>query len=84
MTTIEPDLIFDIEPDLERGEFKFIEDTPCKFYDETNKKCKIYDLRPSVCKTHPVSGGGIVGAGDCEYMVRYVFEKCKNILVKCL
>ena len=84
MTNSDPDLFLDIEADLDRGGFKFIEDKPCKFYDETNKKCKIYDLRPEVCRTYPVSGGGIVGAGDCEYMVRYVFEKSKNILLKCI
>jgi Fe-S-cluster containining protein len=84
MTNIEPDLIMDIDLDLENGGFKFIEDLPCKFFDKDNKKCMIYDVRPNVCRTYPVCNRGIVASGDCAYMVKYIFERCKDILLKCI
>lgn len=80
---IKPELAKDII-DSEMGFYKFKEENPCKFFNNELKKCEIYDLRPRSCREYPCLGGNIVFAGDCEYMVQYMFEECKNLLIECL
>lgn len=38
-----------IEPEFFQDEEKM--NLQCCFYDRTNKKCKIYEVRPNICKT---------------------------------
>jgi hypothetical protein len=61
----------------------FKEDLPCKFHNFEEKRCKIYDVRPQVCRTYPLV---LVGDKDkssyvidlrhkCDYSIHLVLEK---------
>lgn len=83
MIKVKPELAKDIIGS-KMGLYKFKEEKPCKFFNDELKKCEIYDLRPTSCRDYPCHQGNIIFAGDCEYMVRYMFEECKNLLIECL
>lgn len=83
MIKVKPELAKDII-NSRGGMYKFKKEKPCKFFNKDLKKCEIYDLRPNSCREYPCPGGRIVYAGDCEYVVQYMFEECKNLFIKCL
>lgn len=62
--------------------YMFKEDLPCKFHNPELNRCKIYDIRPQVCRTYPLV---LIGEDKpsyiidlrhkCEYSNRIVLEK---------
>lgn len=78
-----PDLEHEIVKNVEYPEhFMFKEDIPCKFHDHNSKRCKIYDIRPQVCRTYPLVMVGedrphyvIDLHHKCDYTIRLVLEK---------
>jgi len=78
-----PELAEDII-ESKAGLYQFKKDLPCKFFNSDSKNCEIYNLRPATCQNYPCNNGKIVFAGDCEYMVKYMSEKCENLLKKCI
>lgn len=79
-----PDLKSEIlQNRLYKEHYQFREDKPCKFYNLDEKRCKIYDSRPQVCRNYPLM---MIGEGDktrniinlrynCNYAVHLVLEK---------
>lgn len=55
------------EPDL----MAFKVSAPCRFYDETIKRCKIYQARPMVCRCSPFLSPGQIGLQGVE-----IYEEC--------
>ena len=55
------------------GHFKFKEDLPCKFHDFKSKRCKIYDIRPHVCRSYPLI---LMENSDRSYYVMDLRHKC--------
>lgn len=55
------------------GHFKFKEDLPCKFHDFKSKRCKIYDIRPHVCRSYPLI---LMGNEDRSYYILDLRYKC--------
>ncbi|MDM7912562.1 MAG: YkgJ family cysteine cluster protein, partial [Methanotrichaceae archaeon] len=55
------------EPDLRA----FKVSAPCRFYDETQKGCKIYPARPMVCRCSPFLSPGQIGLIGIE-----IYEEC--------
>jgi Predicted Fe-S-cluster oxidoreductase len=69
-----PDLKHEIVNNYEYdGHFKFKEDLPCKFHDSKSKRCKIYDIRPHVCRSYPLI---LMGNSDRSYYVLDLRHKC--------
>jgi Fe-S-cluster containining protein len=55
------------EPDLRA----FKESAPCRFYDEKEKACRIYQARPMVCRCSPFLSPGQIGLQGIE-----IYEDC--------
>ncbi len=58
---------------------------PCMFYDKKNSRCEIYDLRPFICRTFPITDvPGQVGISInviCDYgkdIYKAIIERMKN------
>ena len=58
---------------------------PCMFYDKTKSECQIYDIRPLVCRTFPITDlprqVGISINVRCEYG-RDIYRNVINLLKK--
>jgi Fe-S-cluster containining protein len=58
-------------------------DRPCKFYGLKNKKCKIYEARPEICRLHPFLSSEPIESREfmvplhCEPACK-VYEKMKE------
>ncbi len=55
------------EPDL----LAFKASAPCRFYDEMQRGCKIYQARPMVCRCSPFLSPGQIGLQGVE-----IYEDC--------
>ena len=53
--------------------FRFKEDLPCKFHDFKAKRCKIYDIRPHVCRSYPLV---LMGNKNRQYYVLDLYHNC--------
>lgn len=73
-----PDLKHEIVSNGEYTEhFRFKEDLPCKFHDFEAKRCKIYDIRPHVCRSYPLV---LMGNDDRPHYVLDLHHKCDYTL----
>ncbi len=82
--TFKSDLKDDIVKNRDYEEhFMFKKDLPCRFHDFEANRCKIYDVRPQVCRTYPLvlvgdddkSGYVIDLRHKCDYSIHLVLEK---------
>ena len=56
---------------------------PCMFYNQKRQECQIYEIRPFICKTYPISDvenqDGITVDVRCDYG-KDIFRKAINYL----
>jgi hypothetical protein len=44
--------------------------TPCLAFDKKNKRCRIYSIRPAICKEFPLTPDDIINVKECGFYFR--------------